>query len=178
MVTRVEPFEIMITVPAGWQRARVPSMVWGQANTNLGFGTVDNVYADPCAEDLLGLDPPVGPTVDDLVAALAALPGMETTAPQDVTVDGFAGQYIELHATSEAGQCDPALWRIDPALSTNPSIDESVEASTDEEYPNKMWIVDVDGERLVITSDDREEATPAEYAERDQIVESIQIDVP
>ena len=41
-----------------------------------------------------------------------------------------------------------------------------------------MWIVDVDGERLVITSHDRDETSPAEYAERDLIFDSIQIDVP
>ena len=77
VVTRVEPFEIMITVPEGWVRETTPSMVWSDAGSAayVEFVAVDNVYADPFACDPVGLDPPVGPTVDDLVAALAALPG-------------------------------------------------------------------------------------------------------
>ena len=112
VITWVQPFEIEITVPEGWQRLRVPSTVWGEANTTLGFVAVDNVYADPCSGDLSELDPPPGPTVDDLVAALAALPGIETTEPRDVTVDGFAAEYVELIGTTEAGLCEPHLWRI------------------------------------------------------------------
>ena len=41
------------------------------------------------------LDPPVGPTVDDLVAAWANLPDLAATAAVDVTVDGYAGKQIE-----------------------------------------------------------------------------------
>jgi hypothetical protein len=171
VVTRVEPFEILITVPEGWERGMTPSMVWAGPNSaaNLGFVAVDNVYADPCAENLLEPAPLIGPTVDDLVAALAALPGIETTDPKDVTVDGFAAQYIELHAICD-GQVEPVLWI--------PSNADVVGVPGAEDHPLKVWIVDVDGERLVITSHDRAETSPEQYAERDLIFDSIQIDVP
>ena len=64
---------------------------------NSGFGVVfdgiANIYADACQWVLL--DPPVGPTVDDLVAAWANLPDFATTAAVDVTVDGYAGKQFE-----------------------------------------------------------------------------------
>ena len=41
------------------------------------------------------VDPPVGPTVDDLVSAWANLPDFAATAAVDVTVDGYAGKQIE-----------------------------------------------------------------------------------
>lgn len=41
------------------------------------------------------LDPPVGPTVDDLASAWSDLPAFDSTAPIDVTVDGFDGKMVE-----------------------------------------------------------------------------------
>ena len=98
VITAIPPLNITITVPEAWERLSVPSMVWAAPNTatNLGFCSVLNLYVDPCAIDREMLDPPPSPSVDDLVAALAALPGMETTAPTEVTVDGYAGKYVEL----------------------------------------------------------------------------------
>ncbi len=181
VVTRVEPFEIMITVPEGWERGYTPSMVWSSAGSDASveFVAVDNVYADPFLCDPVGLDPPVGPTVDDLVAALVALPGIETTAPRDVTVDGFAGQYVELQETSEVegDQCEPALWITpydDPAVRD----DDPMEPASAPGHPLKVWIVDVDSERLVINARDRDETSPEQYAGRDQIFDSIHVDVP
>ena len=58
----------------------------------VGFVDVGNVFVDPCRARLA--DPPVGETVDDLVSALADLPGEAATAI-DVTLDGFDGKQIE-----------------------------------------------------------------------------------
>ena len=57
------------------------------------FDRVSNIYADGCQWVLV--DPPVGPTVDDLVAAWANVPNFAATAAVDVTVDGYAGKQIE-----------------------------------------------------------------------------------
>ena len=86
---------ITVAVPDGWQKNIVPAAVWtGNSGAHIGFATVDNVFAEPCspASDLA--DPEVGPTVDDLVSALQGLPGIEVTAPTDVTVDGFSGKSL------------------------------------------------------------------------------------
>ena len=42
-------------------------------------------------------DPPVGPSVDDLAAALADLaPFRVTSPPKDVTIYGYSGKHLEL----------------------------------------------------------------------------------
>jgi hypothetical protein len=171
VITDVPPFNIMITVPDGWEKLSVPAMIWASNNAvNLGFWTIEDVYADPCAIDLGMLDPPLGPSVD-LVTAFAALPGMETTPPQDVAVDGYPAKYIELGGPTERDECVDGvafLWNT-------PSGDE-VPAPGAGNNPDRLWIVDVAGNRLVIGSRHSEETSPEQYAELEQILESIQIE--
>ena len=59
----------------------------------MNFWNVDNVYADGCEHTLL--DPPLGPTVDDLANVWATLPGFTATTPVDITVDGYAGKRVD-----------------------------------------------------------------------------------
>ena len=76
------------------------------------FDEVANIYADGCQWVLV--DPPVGPTVDDLVAAWANVPDFAATAAVDVTVDGYAGKQIEFtvpdYTTSECKGNRFGLW--------------------------------------------------------------------
>ena len=53
----------------------------------------DSIYAEGCK--WLLVDPPPGPTVDDLVSAYAKLPGFGATPARYATVDGFVGKQIE-----------------------------------------------------------------------------------
>ena len=67
-------------------------------NSVVGFGilNVTNVVQDGCTGHVAA-DPPVGPTVDDMATALAALsPFVLTKPPSDVTIDGFRGKHLEL----------------------------------------------------------------------------------
>ena len=50
------------------------------------------------------LDPPVGPTVDDLATALVEQPEQHASSLSDVTVGGYAGKKVELS--------HPAVWAI------------------------------------------------------------------
>lgn len=111
-----EPFPVRITfdVPDGWfswiSTANVAGLIVdnGVGDGGSGWGTtfwiVGNVYADPCDPGSL-LDPPLGPSVDDLVTALASLPGYEATAPVDITVSGFLGVEFELTAPDYGEEC-------------------------------------------------------------------------
>ncbi len=111
-----------------------------------------NIYADGC--QWVRLDPPVGPTVDDLVTAWANVPDFAATAAVDVTVDGYAGKQIEFTVpdynadecigTSSASQVSAAA----PSPS-NPSPGFWAQGPNQH---NKQWILDVDGTRLVITA--------------------------
>jgi hypothetical protein len=89
------------------------------------------------------LDPPVGPSVDDLVTALSELDGFEATEPADVTIDGYSGKRFQLTAPSA-----PTCELTDAGLGTWFSS-----ARTNGVGPgelNEILILDVGGERVMI----------------------------
>lgn len=154
LITEIEPFRITVTVPDGWSNVRVPGLVWGEGAV-LGFWNLDNLYADPCTPASGLLDPAPGPTVDDLVAAFNRVPGVVLSTPTDVTVDGFAGKQTDLRFSGSDGCIgeDAVLWPIgttgDAAPAPGPGEVE------------RLWIVDVNGDRLVIATTDGR-AAPAD----------------
>ena len=82
----------------------------------LTITTMTNVVADGCSRgDHTPIDPPVGPTVDDLATALSELPPFEVTAPPtDVTLLGYRGKHVELTVPSDQpmfGIAAPAAGR-------------------------------------------------------------------
>ena len=92
-------------------------------------------------------DVAVGPTVDDLVAALRANENYTSTAPSPVTIDGYAGQELELQLPDDPfTKCD------------NEAGDDSGHAfvfagpGLSAQGPANRWhlyILDVDGTRLI-----------------------------
>ena len=109
-----------------------------------------NIYAKGCL-----VQPPVGPTVDDLVSALANVPGLNATAAVDVTVDGYAGKQIEFtvpdyYNEHECGGNPYALW-YGPGDAA-PGFKEAIDSTFDPNFfvHNKLWILDVGGTRVVI----------------------------
>jgi hypothetical protein len=116
-------------------------------------------------------DTPVGPTVVDLAAALAGTPGFDATEPTEVTVDGVDGQYLELTGPL-AGCTEPELW-LTPDGSCR-CMESSVER-------NRIWILEVDGTRLVIdaldvpASEGVAGTSATTLAELESIIDSIKI---
>jgi hypothetical protein len=170
VVTDVEPMRIGITVPAGWTKNFVDAAVWTQNSTvHIGFGRVDNIYADPCAPSEGLLDPPVGSTVDDLATAFADLPGLNATM-EEVAFSGYSGKYVELAPSDPIDEwCsgDAVLWEL-------PNGEQSPGPGSFGLM--RMWIVDVAGDRLVMAAEVRSAASSSETAGLQQIVDSIQID--
>jgi hypothetical protein len=156
---------IIVTIPGGWQKNTVPATVWtSNSEAHLGFATVDNVFVDPCASAPVLRDPIVGPTVEDLGTALEGLSGIEVGPPTDVSVAGFAGKQLEL--TAPDGTCGEALlWHLQPLDDAGP-----LEAHA------RVWIVDVNGERLVILAQDRPGATVSAIDEMQAMVDSLEIE--
>ena len=66
------------------------SLIRGTTAPPLGmsvyFYLPSTTFSDPC--DLVAVDPPVGPTVDDLVQALREVPNISTTEPVASTIGG------------------------------------------------------------------------------------------
>jgi hypothetical protein len=134
------PVGVSFSVPSGWTRCDMnPSeqaVCRVGANGGVQFMIVVNVVADPC-DDVL-LDPPVGPSVDDLVAALSGLSRFTATAPVDVTLDGFTGKEFTLTAPSGQG-CTLRTWAT-PDRINGVGLNEA----------NLIRIIDVDGTRVVM----------------------------
>jgi hypothetical protein len=142
---------------------------------------VTNLTVDACSEQR-ALDPPVGPSVDELATALAQLRPFEVASPpEDVTIYGYSGKHVQLRVPLDqpfepnAGpsglfkECRDGVLRtwIAPVLSfayygyTAPGDTED------------FWILDVEGQRLVIAALTSANASPALIAERQSVLDSI-----
>jgi hypothetical protein len=139
---------------------------------------ISNIYADGCQWGLL--DPPVGPTAGDLVAAWANMPDFVATEAVDVTVDGYAGKQIEFTVPDyNADECKKkAGFGGLFALYDIPGISIEDAPATWAQGPNQhlqYWVVDVDGTRLVIGAYSFPNTSPQDRAALEKILASIQI---
>lgn len=183
----VGPKGLYLTVPAGWETGD-PIFVGKNAFDDPGVGLFDilvgahrvgNVYTGGCHWQGTALDPPVGPTVDDLATALAAQGGPSTPAPRDVTIGGYPGKKVELSlpADVDLATCDkentyPVFGRWSPHDAPHagaPWTYGSGQRST-------VYIVDVDGTRQVIDTMYLPGTSAANLAELEQIVASIRFE--
>ncbi len=124
------------------------------------FVIVNSVYADPCKGGSQLVDP--GPTAEDLAAALAAQPNTESTDPVDVTISGYSGVYIDY---TNVGGCG-TLQRWSSVFGNR----EALEGERDQ-----VWILDVEGHRLVIDAASFAGTHEDDLAEMRTIIESLTI---
>ena len=122
---RLRPFAagtmtIDATVPDGGWLGGVPNAISGPRGESNGpngvvvaFLKAQTIHSDPCQwdHDNSGRAPQdgdvaVGPTVDDLAAALGASTAYESTTPVDATLGGFSGKRLELQLTPGPSGCD------------------------------------------------------------------------
>ena len=168
-------FDIPDGSPTGWHAGQAAEdtavMLWNtppDITYVFAFWDVDNVYVDPCDPTAGEVEPPVGPSVDDLVAALLNLPGLQATAPVDVTVGAFHGKEIEL-TTLDVGDC-PGVTAFSAGEGTNPQYVNPLEGES-----FRVQVLDVDGVRIVLYTAEPDERDPAAEAELQQILDSIRI---
>ena len=168
---------VAFTLPAGWERGDVFVLQPDDAELSVyvTFYEVGNIYADGCRWTLL--DPPVGPTVDDLVAAVLDVPDLEATGLSDVTVDGFHGKQIDDTVPDhDDGECQGGKFTMvcEPdrptATGTSPNLWAQV---PDQHY--RMRIVDVAGTRLLIAAASPPDVSSQDRAALDEILGSIKI---
>jgi hypothetical protein len=164
-----QPFfvEATLDVPLGWSRQDVGQDMAGTNRRSwdsvLFLTTGVHIYAHPCQPG-----PPefveVGPTTDDLVAALAEVQ-VDVSPVTETTVDGYPARQLTLSAPDEGG-CEDGeylLWRwlngydhgVGPVGET------------------RVYVVDVEGTRAMVVLEDR--GTPEESAELDRVFESLRL---
>jgi hypothetical protein len=153
-------------VPAGWIHSEESPNLVGphkEAGVGLSFWFVEDVRSNPCNPDSPLLDPRPGPTVDELSMALAAHPNVETSEPAPAQVGGFEGTYLAVTVRANAG-CRYQPW---------PNPDRLILPGAGDV---ELWVLDVDGARLVLMAWKLSDAPAGDRAELETVVDSVRID--
>jgi hypothetical protein len=132
----------------------------------LGFYRGGALFSDPCLteeEAEADADVPVGPTVNDFVTALVEHPSLDVTAPADVTLSGYSGKYLDLLVPDDISEC----FRYKP-------MDEHIYAQGAGQRWH-MWILDVDGVRVLVETNDYPGTSADWLAEAQAIVDGLVI---
>jgi hypothetical protein len=143
------PLRLSMTIPDDW----TVGGPWSTeaASTHIDFGVVEYPW-DGCPDTT---EPTPGPTLDDLVSYLQALPTIDISEMRSGVLGGHRAVYLKY--TPVAGNADCESVPVPAAM-----YDDA-------------WIVDVDGVRLVIGAQSENVPSEADLSEVGQIVQSIQI---
>ena len=133
----------------------------------IGFWNGEKIMVGPdrlCGGGLAKFKHP-GPSVENLATALADLPGFRATAPAPVSLGRYDGLYVEL--VINAPRC-PLFWITGPT-SKDPYTDNDAVLG----HVERLWILDVEGGRIVVEATNQPGATEEQIAELTRIVESV-----
>ena len=177
------PLRVVYGVPvAGWSEWFGAVKFAGDEHVAVSITTVTNVVRHGC-RDHSPADPPVGPTVDDLAAALADLgPFRVTSPPDDVTIYGYSGKHLELTVPDLPVGGDPDDLRfvgcVDADLHSwiSSPNEGAFSGYTGPGYREEFWILDVDGTRLMIVAHRSAGAPREDLPELRAILDSIRIE--
>ena len=165
-----DSIRVTFSVPDGWEPDPLDYGIWltGKHNAapdgaSLFFERGGWLYTDPCHSS----PPPtiqVGPTVDDFANAIANHPLLNATSPVAVTLAGYAGKSLDLQIPSDISACTDNYWPWEPGFyAQGPS------------QRWHLWILDVNGTRVVILTTDYAGTSAADRTALQAIVDSIQI---
>ncbi|MEX2458056.1 MAG: hypothetical protein WD770_03615, partial [Actinomycetota bacterium] len=178
------PLRVVYEVAAeGWSQWLGAVKFAADGHVAVSITTVANLTTHACT-DHSQADPPVGPTVDDLAAALADLPPFRVTSPPaDITIYGYRGKHLEwtVPGLRVVGQGDDREFAdcVDGNLASwigTPAFGAFFGYNADPGFTEEFWILDVDGTRLMIAAE-RSPGSPAkDVAEQRAILDSIRIE--
>ena len=171
-----------VEIPAtGWEHDA--SFTLKETGPSVGFSVWDvgSVPGDPCHPLTTMREP--GPTVEDLAQALVAQASRNASTPTPVTVDGHHGLYLEWSVPADAvvtgdadfkgcdvqgnGHTDFISWRGDGGGTRYQQAAGQID---------QLWILDVDGHRLVVDASWSPGASQAARDELADIVASLEFD--
>lgn len=173
--THMDAVQVRFTASPVWERNFPNWVVWSvdDDKATLGVSTVDNVVIDPCQPELGFQDPAVGPTVDDLVRALGAVPGLTFSAPEVVTQDGYEGIKLDYVPPDGFDNCldgvEAMLMTVDGEADSDSIIPPP---SGDDAF--SIFIFDIDGTRVVFAAN----FTPQRTDELYDMLNSVRFEQP
>jgi hypothetical protein len=168
------PVGLVVTVPAGWApdgNRTFAKHAGDPTEVGLAPDVVSHVYGDACGPDDTLAD--VGPTVDDLIAALEAQRNVDVTGSTAVTLGGHPAQRLDLAVPSglDLASCGrPGFIRI----WANQAVPVVYMLAAG--HRGSVYVADIDGQRVVIATDTGPDATADDIAERDAVVNSMRIE--
>lgn len=129
-----------------------------------------NGRAEPCSNLLRG---PVGPSAADLASAMVRTPGIELAdGPVKTSVDGRRATYVMLRVLLDLG-CDPGFFFTWQPRGRRGQCLGSCWLESSMGDTIRVWVVEVDGKRLVFEAATTERTGPGVEQDIRQIVESI-----
>ena len=160
--------QLTAQIPAGWTLEPYGTYR-GSSEPPDGVGLfvslLDNTFKDPCLH--IERSPKVGPTAADAAAALRQIPETASTAPVQMPIAGHPATYLELEIPASL-PCPPNeffLWQDSPGGDWwAQGLDETI----------RVWILEVQGERVVIASRTWPGTSDIARAERQRILDSIE----
>jgi hypothetical protein len=171
---------VTLTVPDGW--AGIGGTIWRAIENNAPPGGAGLLFSRGpwlhaserfCQPGTGAPTISTGTTVDEFVDALVEHPDLDLTRPVDVTLAGYSGTYLELQAPANVatnqdspgpGEC-PYYFVWEPGIYA--------------QGPNHLWhlwVLDVEGVRVVIRADTYPGTAREVQAELTEIVDSIRIE--
>jgi hypothetical protein len=168
---------VRFTQPDGWDNIGWAVIKGGTTSGDVAdpifgllFMEVANTYTDSCPS--VALDPPVGPTVDDLASVWGDRPAFDATVPTDITVDGFHGKLVEF-TVPDYDEDDCAYGQFMLLGGVGDPTDGYWAQGPN--HHHQLRILDVDGTRVVIGAGWYPDTSAKDRADIDEMLDSIQI---
>jgi hypothetical protein len=171
-----DSIRITYTLPEGWTglgNTIIPTVerYSPPRGAALIFGRGGWLYSKLCGGP--GPDISTGTTVDEFVTALVDHPDLDVTSPVAVTLAEYSGTYLELRAPANTttDELGPKPGECNFYFVWEPGIYA--------QGPNAMWriwVLDVNGVRVVVRADSFPGTTPQIQAQLAAIVDSIHIE--
>jgi hypothetical protein len=164
-----EPLRVSVTVPGGWASDQTYDIYKGDAR--LGPWTITHIYTDGCRSQDSLLK--VGPSVDDLAGALADLGPRLPQGPTPTRIGGLDALRVSLTLPVDVdlSDCrDAEGYRNWPDPGPNLAYGHwSSPGQVDDVY-----IMDLEGERLVIVASYSLDTSAAALAELRAVIDSVE----
>ena len=173
-----------VTVPKGWYRDVddgnfVAKGASGDAGADAFDGNgvtmatwlVSHVYADSCRwQETLR---EVG-SATDLTTALTEQTGHVTTGPTDVSLGGYPATRFEFSvpADFDVGSCDSEIIRLWPDAGPNENFGLPIAVG----QTTTVYVVDLGAQAQLIVAVKKENSSPADVLELEQVVESLRFE--
>jgi hypothetical protein len=171
---------VVMDLPSGWSGFKgqwVNKNLGGPGFAGLTFWNVDEVYADGCHWQRPRLAP--GRGVDELASVLAHRPLRNATGPVDVTLAGYNGKYM---VWSVPDDIDFADCDVDPGDGVHYFESWTASIVGGDRYQqgpgqeDELWILDINGQRLVIDATHMPGTSMADVAELHSIMRTIRFE--